>query len=77
MVVLGGVGNNRGALLGAFVLAFLDSSTSLVTVLVNVPSAEISYLRNMVVALLLIFMLVFRPKGIIPERPLRIPFKKG
>jgi branched-chain amino acid transport system permease protein len=76
MIVLGGVGNNRGALLGAFILAFLDSTTSLAVALVNVPSFEISYGRNLVVAVVLILMLVFRPKGIIPEKPLRIPFQE-
>lgn len=73
MIVLGGVGNNRGALLGAFILAALDSTTSLAIVMINIPSYELSYARNMIVAAVLILMLVFRPKGILPERPLKMP----
>jgi branched-chain amino acid transport system permease protein len=76
MVILGGVANNRGALLGAFLLTALDSTSSLVVALIGVyPGFEISYLRNMVVATLLILIMVFRPKGIVPEKPLRIRFR--
>jgi branched-chain amino acid transport system permease protein len=76
MVILGGMANNRGALLGAFLLTAMDSTSSLVVALVGVyPGFEISYLRNMVVAALVILVMVFRPKGLFPEKPLRIPFR--
>ena len=77
MVILGGIANNRGALLGAFVLTILDSTSMLILAVVGSSQGFVLvYLRYMIVALLLLLVLLFRPKGIIPEEPLKIPFQK-
>lgn len=75
MLMLGGSGNNAGAVLGAFCVWAVWSGTAfLVNVLEPVLGAisadlpsRASYLRWMFVALLLAGIVLFRPQGIIPE----------
>jgi branched-chain amino acid transport system permease protein len=75
MLMLGGSGNNRGAIVGAFVIwgvwtgtAFLiDVARPLLTFISPDLAARGPYLRLMLIALLLIFILLYRPKGLIPE----------
>ena len=75
MLMLGGSGNNRGAIVGAFAIwgvwtgtAFLiDVARPLLTAISPELAARGPYLRLMLIALLLIFILLYRPKGLIPE----------
>lgn len=75
MLMLGGSGNNRGALLGAFVIWGVWSGTAFVTewlepVLAAIHSdlpGRASYLRWLFVSLLLAAIVLFRPQGILPE----------
>lgn len=75
MLMLGGSGNNRGAILGAFVIwgvwtgtAFLIDQLrpALAAISPDMP-ARAPYLRFTLVALLLILILLFRPAGILGE----------
>ena len=74
-LLIGGTGNNWGAALGALlvpvlfqeVTRFIPSSITL-----NHPDL-IPALRNIIVGLLLILTLWFRPQGIIPERKAKFP----
>ena len=75
MLMLGGSGNNRGALLGAFVIWGVWSGTAFIAewlepVLAAIHSdlpGRASYLRWLFVALLLAAIVLFRPQGILPE----------
>jgi len=75
MLMLGGSGNNKGALLGAFVIwgvwagtAFIAGWMEPVLGQISEPLAErSSYIRWMLVAILLAVVVLFRPQGIIPE----------
>lgn len=68
-LLTGGVGNNRGAVLGAFVIVFLLESTRFVIPLVPFISAvQGAALRELLIAALLIVMLRYRPQGLAPER---------
>ncbi|SDF90329.1 amino acid/amide ABC transporter membrane protein 2, HAAT family [Limimonas halophila] len=75
MLMLGGSGNNKGALLGAFVIwgvwagtAFIAAGLEPVLAEVSQPLAErSSYIRWMLVAILLAVVVLFRPQGIIKE----------
>jgi len=75
MLMLGGSGNNRGALLGAFVIWGVWSGTAFLTEALEPVLAAIhselpgraSYLRWLFVALLLAAIVLFRPQGILPE----------
>ena len=70
MVILGGLANNKGAVLGALLLTALQTSTQFgISALGIAASAEMNYIRYIVISLLLIVVLVFRPKGLIPEQP--------
>ncbi|NDJ61801.1 MAG: branched-chain amino acid ABC transporter permease [Chloroflexi bacterium] len=70
MVVLGGAGNMRGALLGAAVITILDRVTAIVAIQLNMAGSqwEFNYFRFILFGLLLLLMLRFRPQGILPER---------
>lgn len=69
MIVLGGLGNNRGALLGALVITLLDRLTAIATIQMNMSAIdlEFNYVRYVVYGIILLLMLRFRPQGILPE----------
>lgn len=75
MVMLGGVANNRGALLGALVLALFDRLTraSFLKLIGITVAFDISYARYATIGLLIVLILMFRPEGLIPEKPLKTP----
>jgi branched-chain amino acid transport system permease protein len=70
MVVLGGVGNNRGVLLGALIVTVLDRLTAILAIQLNSLGLEweFNYVRYIIFGLILLFMLRFRPQGLLPER---------
>ncbi|HEX7003442.1 MAG TPA: branched-chain amino acid ABC transporter permease [Trueperaceae bacterium] len=76
MLMLGGSGNNRGAVLGAFAIWAVWSGTVFVIddlmrpVLASISpelAARAPYLRYLFIALLLLAILLYRPKGILEE----------
>jgi branched-chain amino acid transport system permease protein len=75
MVLLGGAGNHRGVLVGAITMTVLDHVTrpsfyAILGIEANAPF-DINYLRYIVVGVLIILILMFRPAGLIPEKPVR------
>ena len=69
-LVVGGSGNFWGALLGAFVL--IEALAEAARYVPNFGNAaNVGALRDMVIGLVLILMLRYRPEGIFPERWLR------
>ncbi len=71
-LLLGGSANNRGAMLGAFLVPVLFTEAT--RFLPNFSSPEfVNASRFMVVGILLILVVRFRPQGLIAERRLRIP----
>jgi branched-chain amino acid transport system permease protein len=73
-LLTGGVGTNRGAVIGAFAIVFLLESTRFVIPLVPFISAvQGAALRELLIATLLIVMLRYRPTGLAPERSTFIP----
>ncbi|HAC46659.1 MAG TPA: hypothetical protein DCF65_11415 [Chloroflexi bacterium] len=73
-LLVGGRGNNWGALLGAFLVPVLFVEAT--RFLPEIPGHPvlIAAIRNMIVGGLLIGVLWFRPEGILPERKARFPF---
>jgi branched-chain amino acid transport system permease protein len=69
MTVLGALGNNKGALLGAFLITVLDRITSVVALQLNMMGSEFefNYLRYILFGIILLFMLRYRPQGLLPE----------
>jgi branched-chain amino acid transport system permease protein len=71
MMMLGGVASNRGALLGALVFTGLDRVISIfVGELPKIMSTpfEVSYMRYIILGIIMLLILRFRPKGLIPEK---------
>jgi branched-chain amino acid transport system permease protein len=70
MVVLGGVGNNRGALLGALAVTILNRTTAIVAIWLNSLGGrfEFNYVRYIIFAIILLLVLRYRRQGLLPER---------
>ncbi len=77
MLIAGGSGNNRGAILGALVIWFVWSATGFVA---NQMPPELmtqaAALRPFLIGLLLQIILLVRPQGILKERPLSPPMEE-
>jgi branched-chain amino acid transport system permease protein len=73
-LLTGGLGSNRGAIVGAFVIVFLLESTRFVIPLVpGLGLVQGAALRQLLIASLLIVMLRYKPEGLIPERLAILP----
>ncbi len=71
-VVIGGAGNNRGLVLGAFlVVGIVEGTRFLGGALPGLDAERLSALRIVLIGVLLILAIRFRPQGLIPEQPLR------
>jgi branched-chain amino acid transport system permease protein len=80
LVILGGAANNKGVLLGAFILVGLQTlTTEMLPGMIagaNIPGVSLNLLRDVInsfqyvsVGTILIVILLFRPEGLIPEKP--------
>jgi len=67
-LIIGGVGNNWGVMAGALLVPVAFQEATRFLPAVNGNPTLIPSLRNIVVGMLLIAFLWFRPQGIIPER---------
>jgi len=64
----GGIGNNLGAVIGAFVVVFfLESTRFLIGVIPWLTAEQLAALREFLVGLGLLLVLFFRPRGLVPE----------
>jgi branched-chain amino acid transport system permease protein len=67
-LLAGGLGNNRGAILGALVVVFFLESTRFVVPLVpGLSAVQGAALREILTSVALIVILRFRPQGLVPE----------
>lgn len=74
MLIAGGSGNNRGAILGGFGIWGLWSATDLLTGQLGENwGPRAAYLRIFLIGLALQLILIYRPQGLIGERPPRPP----
>ncbi|MCA9884318.1 MAG: branched-chain amino acid ABC transporter permease [Anaerolineae bacterium] len=69
MVVLGGLGNMRGALVGALLITVMDRATAILAIQMNMSgiTLEFNYVRFILFGVILLLMLRYRPQGILPE----------
>ncbi|HKZ98792.1 MAG TPA: branched-chain amino acid ABC transporter permease [Thermoplasmata archaeon] len=68
MLILGGSGNNRGAILGAFLYYAFDwISTRLDDRLPDDVALKVPALRVMAIGALLVILIIYRPEGILKE----------
>ena len=69
MLIVGGSGNNRGAVLGALTVGFFWFGTPLIqSDLPDFLGERVFILRQLIIGLLIVGFLVLRPQGLIPER---------
>lgn len=68
MVVIGGRGNPFGPLAGAAIYIALDRTITFAKQLVSLPF-DINYFSYILFGLLLIIIIMWRPGGLIPEKP--------
>lgn len=73
MVILGGVANHRGTVVGAAFMTLVDLVTRPVFLaLLGVdwrPGFDTNYLRYLATGVIVVLVLMFRPNGLLPERP--------
>lgn len=72
MVIVGGMANNRGAILGTAVITFIDRLAAILNFIPWFP-LDPNILRWMITGILIIVVLMFRPSGLLPERTLKTP----
>jgi branched-chain amino acid transport system permease protein len=73
-LLAGGLGNNRGAIVGAFaVVLLLEGSRFAIPLFHGLTPVQGAAVREFLVAVVLILMLRFRPAGLIPERIAALP----
>jgi branched-chain amino acid transport system permease protein len=76
MMLLGGVANNKGVVLGSIVMVVVDRG------LRRIPSFwlslpfDVSYLRGIIFTIILLLIIMWRPRGLLPEKPLDTPARK-
>jgi len=73
-LLAGGLGNNRGAILGAVAVVFLlEASRFVIPFIPGLSPVQGAALREFGIAALLIVMLRYRPAGLLPERLIELP----
>ncbi len=75
MIVLGGLGNNKGALLGALLVTSLQKALSILAITLPISNAVLvlNYLVYVLEGIIFLLLLIYRPKGLIVEEPVRTP----
>jgi len=78
MMILGGYANNKGALVGAFLITLLDRGSLIlgITLQYYLPSFNgslVNYGRYMVESVILLLLIIYRPRGLRREEPVRTP----
>ena len=80
MLVLGGMGNIAGVILGSFVLSFVNSfllpqSTNIAHNL-GFANVDFTNYRFMLYGVILVAMMLFRPEGLLPSRQRRAELRE-
>lgn len=69
-LILGGSGNNRGALLGSLVLlGLLEGSRFLKDAIPLLTGARLAAAQQILVGVVLVALMIRRPEGLLPEKP--------
>ncbi len=71
IVILGGSGNNRGVIVGAYLFYLFEWGAQEIQALGIFPasaSTSVIYVETTVIGVLLVLFILFRPAGIVPER---------
>ncbi len=77
MMVVGGLGNSLGVIVGALLIQLLYDGSRFVKDVIALPAGTQASLRVLLVGIALMGFLTFRPGGLIPERLRRIHAARG
>jgi len=72
MVIIGGAGNNTGAALGSLIYLGVEKIIAIAKYYVHGIPFEINYVSYIALGIALILLLMFKPEGLVPERPPQI-----
>ena len=72
MLIVGGVGNTAGAVLGALAVQLIYSGTRFVMDYLPIPAESAGSIRLLLIGALLTAFLLFKPNGLLPERLRRV-----
>ena len=67
MVIVGGAGNVIGTLVGTVVIMGISNSTRFIAPLLNIDAQVLGPLRMVVIGALVIVVVMFVPRGLLPE----------
>lgn len=75
LVLVGGVGNNVGSIVGALLMAFIERLSYMIgtSIQVNYGISWGGYLFYLVFGATIIAAIFLRPNGLLPEKPVRTP----
>jgi len=73
MIILGGMGNLEGSLLGAAIFTLFDRLLAFVTPQLGITIISPDYIRGFLVGFLIVAVLLFRPQGILKEGKIETP----
>ncbi|MGF1488451.1 MAG: branched-chain amino acid ABC transporter permease [Prochloraceae cyanobacterium] len=68
IVVVGGAGSNPGTILGAIIFWTYDALTRFLLPQLGIDNARLSALRIMIIGLILMFLVMWRPQGILGKK---------
>ncbi len=71
MVIIGGMGNNLGVLLGVAIVQVIERATRFIKDVVELPVEDYN-LRMIIIGLLLILFLMFKPHGLLKEKKFEV-----
>jgi branched-chain amino acid transport system permease protein len=72
IVIIGGIGNHRGAVLGAFIVQLIYTGALFLKDVIGIPSELAGSLRMLIIGCLLFAFLMIRSGGLLPEKLRRI-----
>lgn len=72
MLIIGGIGNNRGAIFGAVVVQLIYAGSRFLKDVLPIPDQSASSIRILIVGLVLTAFLMTRPEGLFTEKLRRI-----
>ncbi|MDZ7788872.1 MAG: branched-chain amino acid ABC transporter permease [Halofilum sp. (in: g-proteobacteria)] len=68
MVIVGGAGNYLGAIAGTVLIQLIYNSTRFIGDYVPIDSSVLASMRMIAIGVLIILVLIYMPRGLLPER---------
>jgi branched-chain amino acid transport system permease protein len=72
MMIVGGTASNYGVILGAFLIQMFERSTRMIKDVIDVSTGTQVNLRWIIIGLLIIVFLLYRPQGVIEEKKTKV-----